>query len=160
MFSNYKLAIWLFASGGYLAAAAPCDIYAAGGTPCVAAHSTTRSLYSAYSGNLYQVQRSDGTTLNITPVQDGVAPAAIQYSYAGGTLTYAVTAFGANTPVSYPLLANTDQVTANSFNVALQTCQQNQQTVTQSVTATIGFMVAGQPLTMHASASVRQNQTY
>ncbi|WP_324606178.1 arabinofuranosidase catalytic domain-containing protein, partial [Streptomyces griseus] len=31
----------------------PCDIYAAGGTPCVAAHSTTRALYGAYNGPLY-----------------------------------------------------------------------------------------------------------
>ena len=36
----------------------PCDIYAAGGTPCVAAHSTTRALYAAYNGSLYQVRRS------------------------------------------------------------------------------------------------------
>jgi hypothetical protein len=35
------------------AAGGPCDIYAAGGTPCVAAHSLTRALYSAYSGALY-----------------------------------------------------------------------------------------------------------
>ncbi len=27
-----------------------CDIYASGGTPCVAAHSTTRALYGAYNG--------------------------------------------------------------------------------------------------------------
>ena len=33
----------------------PCDLYAAGGQPCVAAHSTTRALYSAYTGPLYQV---------------------------------------------------------------------------------------------------------
>ena len=26
----------------------PCDIYGAAGTPCVAAHSTTRALYAAY----------------------------------------------------------------------------------------------------------------
>src|SRR2546423_9664772 len=38
----------------------PCDIYASGGTPCVAAHSTTRALYGAYSGNLYQVRRAAG----------------------------------------------------------------------------------------------------
>src|SRR5678816_396948 len=31
----------------------PCDIYAAAGAPCVAAHSTTRALYAAYSGPLY-----------------------------------------------------------------------------------------------------------
>ena len=43
-----------------------CDIYAAGGTPCVAAHSMTRALFGSYDGPLYQVQRaSDGTTLDI-----------------------------------------------------------------------------------------------
>ncbi|MFD0070261.1 arabinofuranosidase catalytic domain-containing protein, partial [Streptomyces sp. NPDC127574] len=31
----------------------PCDIYAGAGTPCVAAHSTTRALFSAYNGPLY-----------------------------------------------------------------------------------------------------------
>ena len=30
------------------AAAGPCDILAAAGNPCVAAHSTTRALFSAY----------------------------------------------------------------------------------------------------------------
>src|SRR5580704_10793364 len=41
----------------------PCDIYAAASTPCVAAHSTTRALYAAYDGPLYQVKRSsDGAT--------------------------------------------------------------------------------------------------
>jgi hypothetical protein len=44
----------------------PCDIYAAAGDPCVAAHSTTRALYAAYNGPLYQVLRqSDGKTLDI-----------------------------------------------------------------------------------------------
>ncbi|HET9170549.1 MAG TPA: arabinofuranosidase catalytic domain-containing protein, partial [Actinospica sp.] len=55
-----------FAAGLTVAAAGPsqaatqgpCDIYASGGTPCVAAHSTTRALYGNYNGNLYQVQRS------------------------------------------------------------------------------------------------------
>jgi len=35
----------------------PCDIYAAAGTPCVAAHSTTRALYASYDGPLYQIKR-------------------------------------------------------------------------------------------------------
>ena len=39
------------------AAAGPCDIYDAAGTPCVAAHSTTRALYSTYDGPLYVVQK-------------------------------------------------------------------------------------------------------
>jgi hypothetical protein len=44
----------------------PCDIYAAGGTPCVAAHSTTRALFAAYDGPLYQVRRaSDGATSDV-----------------------------------------------------------------------------------------------
>jgi hypothetical protein len=34
------------AQGKIYAAKCPCDIYAAGGTPCVAAHSTVRALYS------------------------------------------------------------------------------------------------------------------
>ena len=71
----------LIAAGGASSARAatqePCDIYAAGGTPCVAAHSTTRALYAAYSGNLYQVRRSsDNTTLNIGPVSREVVLAA------------------------------------------------------------------------------------
>ena len=41
----------------------PCEIYAAAGDPCVAAHSTTRALYASYNGPLYQVLRqSDGKT--------------------------------------------------------------------------------------------------
>ncbi len=35
-----------------------CDIYATGGTPCISAHSTTRALFAAYNGPLYQVQRA------------------------------------------------------------------------------------------------------
>ena len=30
----------------------PCDIYARGKTPCVAAHSMTRALYAAYDGSV------------------------------------------------------------------------------------------------------------
>ena len=65
----------------------PCDIYAAGGTPCVAAHSTTRALYGTYTGSLYQVKRaSDSTTLNIAPLSaGGVANAAAQDSFCSGT---------------------------------------------------------------------------
>ncbi|PQE18987.1 alpha-L-arabinofuranosidase B protein [Rutstroemia sp. NJR-2017a WRK4] len=68
-------------------AAGPCDLYASGGTPCVAAHSTTRALYSAFSGSLYQVIRgSDGSTKNISPLSaGGVANAAAQDSFCAGT---------------------------------------------------------------------------
>jgi non-reducing end alpha-L-arabinofuranosidase len=84
------------ALGGLLAAGAtparaatqePCDIYASAGTPCVAAHSTTRALYAAYAGNLYQVRRSsDNTTLNIGVVSaGGVANASAQDSFCANT---------------------------------------------------------------------------
>eukprot|EP00035_Acanthoeca_spectabilis_P007073 m.132149 g.132149 ORF g.132149 m.132149 type:complete len:351 (+) comp13785_c0_seq1:34-1086(+) len=46
---------------GLLAVAAgegPCDIYDAGQTPCVAAHSMTRALYGAYSGPLYCLSKT------------------------------------------------------------------------------------------------------
>ncbi|WP_430500819.1 arabinofuranosidase catalytic domain-containing protein [Micromonospora trifolii] len=67
--------------------ARPCDIYASGGTPCIAAHSTTRALYEAYAGNLYQVRRSsDNTTRNIGLTgTGGTANAATQDSFCSGT---------------------------------------------------------------------------
>jgi hypothetical protein len=65
----------------------PCDIYASGGTPCVAAHSTTRALFGAYSGRLYQVRRaSDGATTDIgTLAAGGFANSAAQDSFCAGT---------------------------------------------------------------------------
>jgi hypothetical protein len=65
----------------------PCDIYAAGGTPCVAANSTTRALYAAYNGPLYRVKRaSDGKTTDIYPLTTGgYANAAVQESFCVGT---------------------------------------------------------------------------
>ena len=65
----------------------PCDIYAAGSTPCVAAHSTTRALFGAYNGALYQVRRSsDNTTRDIAVVsRGGPANAAAQDSFCSGT---------------------------------------------------------------------------
>ena len=55
--------------------------------PCVAAHSTTRALYAAYNGPLYQVRRaSDNATTNIGPLSaGGVANAAAQDSFCAGT---------------------------------------------------------------------------
>ena len=50
----------------------PCDLYGAAGTPCVGAHSTTRALYSAYNGPLYQVRRqSDGATTDVGLLSTG-----------------------------------------------------------------------------------------
>ena len=64
----------------------PCDIYAAGNTPCVAARSTVRALYDKYTGALYQVKRaSDDTKQNIGMLADGYANAATQDSFCANT---------------------------------------------------------------------------
>lgn len=70
----------------------PCDIYAAGGAPCAAAHSTTRALYASYDGPLYQVMReSDRATLDIGVVPStpgnmgGYADAAAQDEFCKNT---------------------------------------------------------------------------
>ncbi|PPR00158.1 hypothetical protein CVT24_005059 [Panaeolus cyanescens] len=70
-----------------LVLAGPCDIYASGGTPCIAAHSTTRALFDNFNGALYQVQRgSDGATTNISPRSaGGVANAGTQDSFCANT---------------------------------------------------------------------------
>lgn len=69
------------------AAEGPCDVYAAGGTPCVAAHSTTRALFASYGGPLYQVKRaSDGSLQDVTVLSaGGVADAAAQDSFCAAT---------------------------------------------------------------------------
>jgi hypothetical protein len=60
------------AAGGASGTPGPCDIYAAGKTPCVAAHSTIRALFASYSGPLYQVKRaSDGMTKDIPVLSPG-----------------------------------------------------------------------------------------
>lgn len=70
----------------------PCDIYEANGTPCVAAHSSTRALYASYDGPLYQVMRqSDGKTKDIYVVKasandpGGYADAAAQDEFCKDT---------------------------------------------------------------------------
>jgi non-reducing end alpha-L-arabinofuranosidase len=73
----------------------PCDIYAAAGAPCVAAHSTTRALYASYGGPLYQVlRRSDGKTLDIGVVRPVASPTPDPGGYANAA---AQDAFCANT---------------------------------------------------------------
>jgi hypothetical protein len=73
----------------------PCDIYAAAGDPCVAAHSTTRALYASYNGPLYQVLRqSDSKTLDIGVVQPVASPFPDGGGYANAA---AQDAFCANT---------------------------------------------------------------
>jgi hypothetical protein len=76
-----------FAQPAVAAGTGTCDIYASGGTPCVAAHSTVRALYGAYSGNLYQVRRSsDNSSKDIGLLSaGGAADAAVQDSFCAGT---------------------------------------------------------------------------
>jgi hypothetical protein len=77
----------------------PCDIYTAAGDPCVAAHSTTRALYAAYNGPLYQVLRqSDGKTLDIGVVSNasdggGYANAAAQDAFCANTYCWITTIY-------------------------------------------------------------------
>lgn len=71
----------------FAAFTSPCDVYASGGTPCVAAHSTTRALFGSYDGVLYQVRRwSDGATTNVGVLDaGGYANASTQDSFCSNT---------------------------------------------------------------------------
>jgi non-reducing end alpha-L-arabinofuranosidase len=63
----------------------PCDLYVSA-TPCVAVFSTTRALYSAYTGPLYQVTRqSDKTSTDIGLLRDGYANVATQDAFCAKT---------------------------------------------------------------------------
>lgn len=73
-------------AAGASGAMGPCDIYGAANTPCVAAHSTVRALYAAYSGKLYQVRRSDNTTQDIlTLAPGGIADSGPQDTFCAGS---------------------------------------------------------------------------
>ena len=97
------LAVAIHAGAGRTAAPprpkGPCDIYAAALDPCVAAHSTTRALYAAYNGPLYQVLRqSDGKTLDISVVSadadgGGYANAAAQDAFCANTYCWITTIY-------------------------------------------------------------------
>lgn len=79
------------ASGG---AEGPCDLYAAGNTPCAAAYSTIRRLSSKYTGPLYQVRNgssakntgSGGMTKDIGQTADGFADTAAQDAFCSGSV--------------------------------------------------------------------------
>jgi hypothetical protein len=65
--------------------ARPCDLFAAA-TPCVAAFSTTRALYSSYKGPLYQLTRvNDNKTRDIGVLPDGYADSAPQHQFCRDT---------------------------------------------------------------------------
>ena len=102
------LAVLAFSAAPARAATAePCDIYASGGTPCEAAYSSTRALFEAYNGPLYQVQRaSDSTYLNVgLESTGGVVNVAPENSFCAGTTCtitelYDQTANANNMPIS------------------------------------------------------------
>lgn len=74
--------------------AGPCDIFAAAGTPCVAAHSVVRTLYRNYSGPLYRVLRdSDHASLNIGAHHNGFAKTVDQDTFCEGTACYILRLF-------------------------------------------------------------------
>jgi hypothetical protein len=72
------------AAGG-TGTAGPCDIYAAANNPCVAAHSVVRALFGAYRGKLYQIAKSDGTTLDVLTGADGIADTKPEDTFCTGT---------------------------------------------------------------------------
>ena len=69
--SVVTLALLVSLASTSLADEGPCDILAAAGNPCVAAHSTVRALYSNYSGPLYKVSRTDGRSANVGVLEAG-----------------------------------------------------------------------------------------
>ena len=82
-------------------ASTPCDILAAAGNPCVAAHSTTRVVFGGYTGPLYQVCRGatapgpnscpGGMTRDIGSVAGGSADSAAQDAFcAGGSCSISI----------------------------------------------------------------------
>ena len=74
------------AAGG-TGSAGPCDIYQSANTPCVAAHSTVRALYAAYSGPLYQLRRASDKTTKDVPVAapGGFVDISVQDAFCTGT---------------------------------------------------------------------------
>jgi hypothetical protein len=74
------------AGGSSGASTGPCDIYKNAGNPCVAAHSTVRALFGAYSGKLYQVRNAAGATQDIpTLTPGGFADGPSQDAFCMGT---------------------------------------------------------------------------
>ena len=64
----------------------PCDIAAQAGTPCIAAHSVTRRMWSGYTGALFQLQRaSDSAIQNIGFLPNNTVNQAAINTFCSGT---------------------------------------------------------------------------
>ncbi|NLE02115.1 MAG: T9SS type A sorting domain-containing protein [Fibrobacter sp.] len=84
IFTISVILVMITFQSGYSAVTGPCDIYATGQAPAVAAYSTVRLLSSKYTGPLYQVRRtSDNQTKDIFALPSGIANAAAQDSFLG-----------------------------------------------------------------------------
>ena len=81
------LAVLVAAASSTGAAAAPCDVYATAGTPCVGAFSMLRALFESYAGPLYVVRRSSDNTTRAVYVRTpgGFANATAQDDFCHGT---------------------------------------------------------------------------
>jgi non-reducing end alpha-L-arabinofuranosidase len=62
----------------------PCDILAKACQPCVSAHSTVRVIRTAYTGPLYQLEKTGGTTQDITSI-GGVADVTTHTNFCTGS---------------------------------------------------------------------------
>jgi len=96
------------ATTAHAATALACDFYATGGTPCISAHSTTRALFAAYNGPLYQVQRASDKAFTDVGLLSagGYANAATQDSFCASsactiTKIYDQTANHNDLPISW-----------------------------------------------------------
>jgi hypothetical protein len=126
------------AGGSAVATGLPCDVYAAEGGPCVAAHSTVRALLASYNGPLYQIRiggsksGTGGSTQDIAFGADGFADTSAQdaacstdactisiiydQSGRGNNLTFAP-AGGQKTTADYEANANALPVTIGGHSV-------------------------------------------
>ena len=111
----------------------PCDIYGSAGTPCVAAHSTTRALFGSYAGPLYQLTRAaDQATHDVGVLAaGGYANAADHDAFCNGTTCsitkvydqssrhndLTVSPAGTAGPADYPADASVLAVTAGGHKV-------------------------------------------
>jgi hypothetical protein len=121
-------------AAGSGAVVGPCDIYKSAGNPCVAAHSTVRALFGAYSGKLYQVRNAANATKDIlTLTPGGAADGASQDAFCMGTtcvitvlydqsgkgndLWYQGSTMVPGSPSSSPAKATSESLTLNGHKV-------------------------------------------
>jgi len=129
-------------AGGAVAASGVCDILAAAGNPCAAAHSTTRVLVSKYTGPLYQVCKGaeaagpnscpgGAAAIKDIPSLNGYADASVQDTFcAGATCTISIiydqsgnanllkpSPKGGNGPANLPAIATALPIKINGHSV-------------------------------------------